>query len=174
MLLYKKFKIDTATDVQKAQAKKFAQESVGTSYDYYAKERGQSDLNKIVRDIYIGKCAEFSVYNLYANNGCSVPDTDIYDTYGKSFAGDLTIGDVNIHVKSYYPSLWRKSWVFDPSDPLINKPSDKDYLALCDLKEDGSGAVYMVKADKCLHLYKDPIAVRLKGKKKCLYLKDLK
>lgn len=174
MRLYKKFNIDPPTDDQKTQAKKFAQESVGTSYDYYAKERGQADLNKIVRDIYIGKCTEFSVYNLYAEHGCSVPDTDIYDTYGKSFAGDLTIDSMHIHVKSYYPSLWYTSWVFDPKDPLTTTPSDKDYLALCDLKEDGSGSVYMVKADKCLHLYKDPIAVRLKGKKKCLYLKDLK
>ena len=174
MRLYKRFNIAAATDEQKAQAKRFAQQSVGTSYDYYANNRGQSDINKIVRDIYIGKCTEFSVYNLYAEHGCSVPDLDIYDTYGKSYNGDLTIDDMYIHVKSYYPSLWYTSWVFEPSDPLISSPSDKDYLALCDLRHDGSGYAYMIKADKCLHLYKDPVAKRLKDKKKCLYLKDLK
>lgn len=168
------YEMQAPTEDQKSLAKTFAQKSVTTSYDYYAETRGQSDMGKIIRDIYIGKCAEFSVYNLYAEHGCSVPDLDIYNTYSKSFNGDLTIGDMDIHVKSYYPSLWYTSWVFDPKDPLTTTPSAKDYLALCELGEDGSGVVYMVKADKCIHLYKDPIAKRLQGKKKCLYLKDLK
>ena len=171
---YHRINILPATDDQRRLAKRFAQESVGTSMEFYSKQRNQSDLKKVIRDIYIGKCVEFSVYNVYADQGCSVPDTDIYDTYGKSFDGDLTIDGVSLHVKSYYPSPWKTSWVFDPKDPLTYSPKDSDYLALCKLGKDGSGDCYIVKADLCMDIYRDPVAKHLKGKKKCLYLKDLK
>ena len=175
--MIKRYSILAPTDVQKDICAKFAKESVVTSAGYYSSKRNQHNFNKVIKDIYIGKCAEFSVYNLFNMSGIyevSEPDVNIYDTYNKSFDCDIYMEDKHIHVKSYYPSSIEVSWVFDPKDSLIHSPTRLDVLALCDLNVDGSGVLYIMKALLAIPFYRDPIIDRLKGKKKCIYLNDVK
>lgn len=175
--MIRRYNISPPTDIQKDVCARFAKESVDTSAGYYSSHRNQHDVSKVIRDIYIGKCAEFSVYNFFNTSGVyevSEPDVNIYDTYSKSFDCDIYMEDKHVHVKSYYPSSIEVSWVFDPKDSLISNPSKLDVLALCDLNTDGSGVLYLMKGLLAIPFYRDPMLARLKGKKKCIYLNDIK
>lgn len=134
-----KIKLEKPTEYQNVLARYFAKESADSSYDEYLK-RNQPDKKKHIRDIYIGKLAEYMVYNYYQNKDINVtpPDIMIYDKKKKSYDADLAIINdsqivTKIHVKSHITNnLTDVSWVFQRNtDPLINNPLPNDYLALC-------------------------------------------
>lgn len=173
----KTISITKPTDIQRTMSKEFANLCVSTNVDKY-KERKQYDVAKIIRDIYIGKCAEWSVYNALCemNKNTTCPDLEIYGANKKSFDADIQYGDdfeYKIHVKSYYPSSTEVSWVFQVEDSLVANPSDKDILALVNLDRDGDGEVHLVFAKDMVGKYADPLMKKYKGIKRCLYLKDL-
>ena len=151
----------------------FAQFSAQTSQDEYAR-RNQVNLEKIKKDIYQGKIAEFMVSIYYAKLGkkVSVPDLEIYGKYRKSFDADLVINGTNVHVKSCAANpRWSPSWVFQKNDK-ITQGETEDWLCLVVLEEGGGGwfSVYQAKSLK----FKPPRLEYLRDSKTCLYWDDLK
>lgn len=127
------FKI--VTDEEKKQCLEFAQNCVSTNYQEYSR-RNQSDEQKIIDDIRIGKICECMVTRYFTLKGkpCSSPDFAIYGKEKKSFDSDIVVFDTDtkIHVKSCRSdSPFPISWVFQPNDPLIIAPEENDYIALC-------------------------------------------
>ena len=108
----------------------FAENCIETNIDEY-RRRNQLNLEKIVNDIYHGKLAEVLVHDYVSNlKACSSPDFMIYEARRKSFDADLSTDTANIHVKSCIQSRHSNSWVFQPNDPVVINPSEKDSLAL--------------------------------------------
>lgn len=175
--MIKKYHIEPPTESQKELCARFAKESVASSFEHYSKRKNNTNYQKVIRDIYIGKCAEYSVYNLFNTPGVydvSEPDTNIYNTYQKSFDADLYIEGKHVHVKSYHASSkFAPSWVFDLKDPVIYRTTKNDVLALCDLNTDGSGVLYMTKALLAVPFFRDPVLDKFKGIKTCIYYNDL-
>lgn len=101
--------------------------------------RGELRRQKIYADILYGTIAEFAVHTVLP--GSTAPDLTIYDTAQKSFAKDLVYNGLNIHVKSQgYESAQRYglSWIFQRTDPVLSRPSNRDVLALCCVESDHS------------------------------------
>lgn len=171
----KKIKLNNPTEYIKEICKTFANECIKTNFDEYSK-RNQNHENKIKKDIYLGKIAEFLVfeYLLSKKKKCTPPDICIYDFKNKSFDSDLIIlndDNLNIHVKSHdLTSTFPASWVFQPNDPLVLNPNSWDYLALCLISKD-ENFMYLVKAEEIKNLYRDPIKEDLN--KRVLYEEDL-
>jgi hypothetical protein len=170
----RKYEILPPTDAQKELCAKFAKDSVYSNFSYYAQNRNQDDLIKVRNDIYIGKCAEYSVYNAFSFIDISEPDTNIYNSYEKSYDCDLYAENLEIHVKAHRPTKFPVSWLFQPNEKVVYQPNKNELLALCDLERPaGGGALYLMTAEYAVDLYKDPLSPKLAGKKKCIYLKDI-
>jgi len=134
------------TEYQQKIAGIFAEWCVDTNEGEYAK-RNQRIRGKLIIDIYNGKLAEYQVFNTLKLKGKnpSPPDIMIYDKREKSFDADITCGLIQVHVKSCQgDSPFGNSWVFQPYDSLVSKPTETDYLALCVLGEEPY--MYLVKA----------------------------
>lgn len=152
----------------------FSSEVFHTNKDMYA-SRNQTNENKVRADIYIGKMAEFAVYNYLISKGknCSAPDVMIYSAKKKSYDADLFInGTAPLHVKSCMEvSGYDNSWVFQPNDPLVTTPLEDETIALVTATADGVFDCYIVKAIDMLFMYKPPRKIELN--KKVLYEQDL-
>lgn len=92
-------------------------------------------------DIVVGALGEIAVAKYLQAFGFPVndPDFEIYDTKSKSYDCDLTDGKRKFHVKCQSKdsaSKYGKSWLLQRRDPLVNKPTIKDYVipAVVDLK----------------------------------------
>jgi hypothetical protein len=152
----------------------FAEESYITSVVQYHK-RHQENIEKIKRDILYGKCAEFMVYSYYTERETPItfPDIDIYyNKQKKSFDPDFIINkEYNLHVKSRVEYKdFPISWVFQKQDFLVQKPTEKDYIAFCVLSKKES-YMYVTKASKVT--YEKPNLEHLSGNKVCVYQKTL-
>src|ERR1035437_635792 len=119
----------------------FANNSVGTSTGQYSK-RGQFNVEKIEKDIKIGKLGEFGVYNklleLYPQ--LTSPDTNIYSKGNKNWDADLKDRDagISIGVKTQsveQGALYGESWVFQSEDKGIfgKDIGDGHYVAFVSL-----------------------------------------
>jgi len=150
------------TEYQDKLSKLFADHCVTTNLDEYAK-RSQENKGKVISDIYNGKVAEYMVYNTLTGKGKNPtpPDIMIYDANKKSFDADINCGIIDVHVKSCQgDSPFGSSWLFQPYDLLVSKPSENDYLALCVLGE--KPYMYLVKASTMQ--YSNPIKKNLDKK----------
>lgn len=159
---------------------KFANSVYNTNFDEYNR-RNQKDKNKIILDITIGKIAEFAVFNYMYSQGYFVtyPDLRVYEKEKKSFDSDLyVIKDgltFRMHVKSQKLNMSKQfgeSWSFQNNDPLIIKPTNKDYIALCIVDNLNVKINDIVKANKILGKYSDPKKKSLTTKK-VLYFNDI-
>lgn len=158
--------------------KKFVEDSFSTSTDEYSR-RNQNNVEKIKKDIYNGKLAEFGVYYMLKNKfKVNAPDLKIYSARGKSFDADITLINtkgkkVELHIKSQHVSSAKsfgKSWSFHPTDFLTTSPSDNDVIVLCLVHDDKNIEILKkIKAIDVVDQYGDPAIPRLKGKKKVLY-----
>lgn len=160
------------TDYQDMQCWLFAKYSYDSSLDEYRK-RNQFNKNKIIKDIYNGKKAEFLVYNYLVRKGKKLnsPDVNIYDKRNKSYDADLSVDGINIHVKSHLKNEnYPVSWVFQTKDPLLFKKNDNDYLALVVVSD--KSYMYVKYISKVS--FKDPIKKVLKTNKSCVYEKDIR
>jgi hypothetical protein len=139
----------------------------------YLKRNGNSQF-KAIADIYLGKMAEFAVYNFLISQGKKVtyPDIAIYQTKQKSNDADLTSDDNLIHVKSCMEvSSYPISWLFQPSDEVTIAPKPNDFFAftICTAQKKFYG--YFVKSTELVDMYKAPKLDHLK--KKVIYEEDL-
>jgi len=95
---------------------KFALECVGTN-KYYA-SRGQSNVDKITNDIFVGKCGEFASYFLLKSKFKDViePDVEIYRGGRKTHSADLEADGFKFSVKTQTldsVKLYGMSWLME-------------------------------------------------------------
>ena len=134
-------------------------------------KRKQTNELKVKADIYIGKMAEYAVYNFLVERDRTVtqPDIMIYSVKKKSFDADLFVDEKTpIHVKSCMSIRdVENSWVFQPTDKLVCLPSADDIIALVVISDLKEFSAYLIKAIEVMGLYKPP---RIEGlDKKVLY-----
>jgi hypothetical protein len=152
----------------------FSVNSVESSRVHYA-SRNQFDLNKIKNDIYLGKVAEYAVYNHYYQNfgKISKPDLKIYIGKEKSYDADLKTKKSLVHVKSFFSkSGYNPSWVFQKNDSLVHSPEKNNVIILCIIDETGKGKGYVGDAIVLQEYYK-PLRKESLSSKTAIYLKDL-
>jgi hypothetical protein len=87
-------------------------------------------------DILVGALGEIAVSKYLQALGFAVNDPDfaIYEKGKKSFDCDLTDGNRLFHVKCqsrWSAKKYGKSWLLQRRDPLVNKPTSKDYVIPC-------------------------------------------
>jgi hypothetical protein len=167
----KKIPLENLSEYQIEQCKLFSEYSFSTSITKYS-ERNQSDIEKIKSDIFLGKTAEFMVYNYLNKNdkNPTSPDLNIYSAKKKSFDADIFVKNTKIHVKShkinkYFPV----SWIFQKSDPLIIHKDSNNYLALVVLDDIN----YMYILNIMDVIFEEPLKESLKNNKICIYEKNL-
>lgn len=168
----RKYYLPLPTDYQKKLAELFSHYSFSTNLDEYH-TRNQNNVEKIKKDIYNGKLAEFMVFNflLYHNKNPSPPDIMIYGKKNKNFECDIKTPMVNIHVKSCdATSPYPNSWLFQPEDTLTFKPKENDFLFLTVIGN-SKPFTYVYSAKNVSSFYKEPIKKTLN--KKVIYEKDL-
>jgi hypothetical protein len=149
------------------------------------KERNQTDLSKIKKDIYIGKLAEYAVFNHYNNNlgfdSVTEPDITIYSAKNKSYDADIVAihdsVEYKMHIKSQQinqADRFGLSWSFQKNDPLVFNPIPYDYIVPCLVLSDKRVRIYKpVKAKDIKGKYKKPKIERLQATKVVLYGKDI-
>lgn len=151
----------------------FSDEVYKTNKDMYA-FRNQNNESKVKSDIYLGKLAEFAVFNYLYLKGknVSAPDIMIYEADRKSYDADLFIDDkFPIHVKSCVQLQgWGNSWVFQPNDPLVLSPKEDETIALVVVSPMGEFYCYIVSATDVVLMYREPRKASLN--KKVLYEED--
>lgn len=154
----KKLKLIAPDTYQEKLADMFSKQVFNTNIEKYA-ERQQSDVKKVISDIYVGKMAEFAVWNYLQRDGkdATMPDIMVYSAKKKSYDADISCGDIKIHVKSCIAmGVYPVSWVFQPNDPVTISPSNKDYLALVSIEDGVIFEAYFVKAADVMKIYEAP------------------
>ena len=170
-----KFYLEQITEYQYKQCELFAEYSVSTSVNQY-KKRMQFNIDKIKKDIFYGKTAEFMVYNylIKAGKNPTTPDLNIYIGKNKSYDADIALGDNNLHVKSHLiNNNFPVSWLFQKNDPLIINKNKNDFLVLVVINnDDDRNFMYVLNINDVS--FKEPIKESLRQSKLCLYESDLK
>ncbi len=169
----KKLRLIAPSPYQERLCTLFASEVFHTNKDMYA-SRNQSIESKVRSDIYLGKLAEFAVFNYLISKGkvCSAPDITIYEAKQKSYDADLYVNKTSpLHVKSCIESKgYGNSWVFQPNDPLVISPVEDETIALVIASPDAVFDCYIVKALDMVSMYRAPRKIELN--KKVLYEED--
>lgn len=164
-------KINVTNDMIE-RSNEFANAVIETNVNQYAR-RNQGNREKVLKDICVGKIAEFAIHSFFKQRGidCTEPDVNVYEAKKKSFGADLIISCIkHIHVKSQLESSAKRygtSWMFQQTDKLITAPKDTDYIALC-LTEDNLSAVAIkcfLKADAVTDKYDLPKLPQLYSKR---------
>lgn len=125
---------------------------------YLDRTNNAVSMNKIISDIYLGKMAEFAVFNYLVSQDKTptFPDIAIYPSKKKSYDADIYIGNTKIHVKCCsYNEKFDNSWVFHPSDPIVTNPDENDFVALCILNKNEFTGMF-TKASELIGMYKPP------------------
>jgi len=169
----KKLRLIAPSPYQERLCTLFSSEVYQTNKDMYA-SRNQTNENKVRADIYLGKLAEYAVFNYLISKGrkCSAPDITIYEAKQKSYDADLYVnGQSPLHVKSCIQAQgYGNSWVFQPNDPLVLSPSEDETIALVVATSDAVFDCYIVKALDVIEMYRAPRKIELN--KKVLYEED--
>lgn len=109
----------------------FAEDCYKSNKDEY-KRRGQCDKWAIIQQIFIGKIAEYGVYNYLCDKSMFQmlsPDLVIYDKGNKSYDADLFFNGFNIHVKSQderQVKTYGRSYLLQKNDPITIAPKLSD------------------------------------------------
>jgi hypothetical protein len=142
-------------------------------------DSGQIDREKIEKDAYQGKLAEFAVKRYLESKGCKVigPDLEIYPPKLRSWEFDLKCiyegKEWHISVKSTN-DRYDPSWIFqaDNNGRYDKSLQDPETIVVCCLITGGGYAAtlcFHLSADKVKALWGEPRRDNLKGKKKALY-----
>lgn len=181
----------TITDDMLTKCTKFAEDSVGTSADKYAR-RQQFNINKIQDDIRNGKLGELAVWQKLVNTypNLSQPDFNIYDKKQKSWDPDLKDADsaLRVGVKSQDIKSainYGDSWVFqfgngkkyDCDTGIFGEAEDNHFVSFVSLNVPKRiGEIRGIVKVKWLHdnnLFKSMKLAKLQGNKVAVYLDDL-
>lgn len=148
-------------------------------------DSSQSVKDKIQRDAYSGKLAEFAVYERLTDLGynCSEPDLEIYPQKDRTWKPDLrlTVGKEtrNVHVKCS-PNK-SKSWVFQADfagrydKEIFDNQNKTDIIYLTETTFDVNIIIYCIMdIQQALALMKLPRLRKLYGNKLCIYKEDIK
>lgn len=158
----------------------FADRVIHSNKDEYAR-RKQLNLEKIRKDLVVGKLAEWGVYFIYLARGryLNTPDMQIYPKEHKSFDPDLRWGLYNLHIKSQTIESafnYGDSWIFQAKDPLFEFSNDYDIVIGCRVGLDDfeRGALVRVMLEKQFKQIKfgETKLGKFYGNKKAIYLKD--
>jgi len=169
----------------------FAKSSVNTSSDKYA-SRNQFDVEKIVKDIRVGKIGEEGVYEkvsvLYPE--LSKPDHQIYSKKDKSWSSDLIDEPSGIHIAVKSQDIgsaisFGESWVFqygnggkyDCDTGVFKTVDPKHYVAFVGVNiPKRVGTLRAIVKIQWLHdkkLFKEMKKQSLRGNKVAVYYEDL-
>jgi hypothetical protein len=167
---------------------KFAEDSVNSSADHYAK-RNQNNIEKIKKDIRVGKIAEQIVYEHFVKEykTLSAPDYNIYNKGQKSWETDLKdSNNLKIAVKGQDIMSnihFGESWIFQKGDGIkdcdkeIFKEKNNNYVAFVSLNIPKRIAeIRAVVKVSWLHdndLFKETQQEYLKSNKVAVYYSDL-
>ena len=177
------------TDYIYQKCQKFAEESVGSSVDKYAR-RNQFDVEKIIKDIRNGKIGEEGTHSSLLSKfpNLSTPDHQIYDKKNKSWDPDLKdASGIKIAVKSQdidSAIAYGDSWVFQigngkyDCDVSVFKENDANhYVAFNSLNVPKRyGTIRAIVKIQWLHdnkLFKEMKIPQLRNNKIAVYLSDL-
>jgi hypothetical protein len=157
---------------------RFSKKVVDTNIDCYAR-RNQTDKEKIIDDILVGKIAEIASEKLLTARGIEHSETDlnVYSVGGKSFDPDLygwtEWRSWKFHVKCMKhenAERWGLSWSFQATDHLVTDPNSDEYIILCELMDYHTIDIKtVVRANTLFNCWGDPKLNKLKGIKKVLY-----
>jgi len=169
----------------------FAKASVSSSSDKYAR-RQQFDVEKIMKDIKIGKIGEEGVYEkvsiLYPE--LSKPDHQIYSKKDKSWSPDLIDSESGLHLAVKSQGIesalaFEDSWVFQYNDGknydcdkgVFKEVNDKHYVAFTSINVPKRiGEIRAIVKIQWLHdkkLFKEMKKQSLRGNKVAVYMDDL-
>lgn len=164
------------TEADARAACEFATASIESRREIVA-SRGQTNIDKLRRDITFGAIAECAVWRWLVGNkiDCNPPDFTVYHPSEKSFDADLTCEYGQLHVKTFSNPRW-SSWVFQYSghgqdtDKLLVTPHPGHYLVLTELVRDMNVVLrFLVRQPDVLGLFEPPILPHLQLTKRVLY-----
>jgi hypothetical protein len=168
---------------------KFATASVQSSIDKY-KRRNQFNVEKIIKDIKVGKLGEECVYDLVSKTypTLSKPDYNIYDKKDKSWLPDLKTNEFFLAVKTQNIDsaiAYGESWVFqynfgknyDCDKGIFKSEDDNHYVAFVAMNVPKRFAnIRAIVKVSWLHknkLFKEMKKENLRGNKLAIYYNDL-
>jgi hypothetical protein len=155
---------------------KFAEKCCLTNLDEY-KKRNQNNLDKIKKDIAIGKIGEIGVYYILLEKGIkniNFPDFKIYKKEKKSFDSDLKVGNYNLHIKTQTKKsslLFEESWMFQKKDPVISNPTNYDFF-IGNIYDEDNFELKLVLSKHVKLLKFDKPKLPTLSNKVCVYLKN--
>ena len=156
----KKLNLIAPSSYQESLCEMFATQSAINQQAFYAK-KGQSDVSKLSEWAYLGKLAEFAVFNTLISfdkyKSVSPPDIIIYERKRKSHAADIVSDGKQIHVKSCMVKNGRDiSWLFSTEDKIVVKPTEEDIVALVIISLPKTFEAYFIPAIDLVGKYEKP------------------
>jgi hypothetical protein len=157
----KKLKLIEPSNYQEDLCNKFSFESATNQKDFYT-TKGEGNLTKLKQWAYIGKMAEYAVFNTLLSfpeyKIVSPPDIMIYERKRKSHAADIVANGKQVHVKSFMAKEGREaSWLFSTEDRIVENPIDNDIVALVIVTLPKVFEAYFIPAKNLVGLYEKPI-----------------
>jgi hypothetical protein len=163
--------------------KSFANRVVKTNFDCY-RNRNQTNLDKIIDDITVGKIAEVASVKLMDARGIqhSGIDFHVYGKNGKSYDPDIygwsERYDWKFHVKCMKRENAEKfglSWTFQMEDPLVSDPDRNDYIIFSEMVDYNTIDIKtVVRANTLFNCWSEPKINKLVGIKKVIYWDTIK
>lgn len=157
----------------------FAEKRINGSKNVYA-YRGESNMEKMKQDIFIGLMAEWACYKYLKSKGIEVskPDMKIYTGRRKSYAADLMNDDLKIHVKSQgvvSAKRYGLSWLGQKTDRLWTSPDPDDYIMFTQVDGNEVEIKGVVKASDIVNndILAEPKVPRYRDTKIALYWNDV-
>ncbi len=163
-------------------AQHFANEVVSTVTGYY-KNRGQSNIDNIKNQTFIGKIGEFGARSWLLSQGYQCTDINLTVTYNKTFDADLILNkNIKCHVKSQDSESANRfgiSWTFQFSGQggghrdkeIFDKYDIEDRVVFCLVKSPVvyiCAQVYVFQLHE-MNLFGLPKKESLRGIKKVVY-----
>jgi hypothetical protein len=172
-------------NIDKVVAKRFSTRAYNNCNDFAvrcAKTNNYPNMNKIVKDITIGKLAEIYahkiLYPFYPN--LTLPDFTIYPKGKKSFSADLSDITTDLSVKAQDINQAKKhgeSWTFAKHDKSLYIPNPNHFavFVVVDIYNRICKLAAIVSVDKLneLQLFGEMNVEWLRQTKKCVYMRDL-
>jgi hypothetical protein len=156
----KKISLIAPSSYQESLCEIFATQSAINQQEFYAK-KGEANIAKLSEWAYIGKLAEFAVFNTIISFDkyklVSPPDVMIYERKRKSHAADIVSDGKQIHVKSCMVKNGREiSWLFSTEDKIVRTPTEEDMVALVVISLPKTFEAYFVSAIDLVGKYEKP------------------